>query len=350
MKYLSHNQWNGHNFPNFYNRVISEDFDKIIICCQNEWQWYNHDPEYWPKLQDYCKSIGKPIHVIVGAHERGFPVQLENTIVHYWPTAWFGMVYTNALRKNDWKVFIDPLEHVNYKYHFCNFNHRSKSHRCKVIDELAKHDIIKNAALSIHETEVHTGSLNGGWFHYPWKYFNFNPMELDSEFRTNIHSQIFIVTKYHKESFCHLVSETTDRAYFITEKTLLPLSAGKPFLVASKQGFHKLLKEMGFELYDEVFDYAFDDIEDEDKRYELLVDNFKRITEIPLNKLHDLTKLLAPKLIHNKNRVKEIVYERHRYPSLVHELIDHYRTTGEEVDHLLIALYNEEEFHRNHEW
>lgn len=352
MKYITHNQWSGNDkFVEFYNRVISEDCDRIIIFCQNEWEWYNHEPEHWQLLQDYCKKNNKTIHVVTGAAEKDFPVHLDNIEVSYWPTAWFGRTYVNAIRKNGNNLFIDPDSDVQYTHHYLNFNHRPKSHRFKIIDQLAKHDILKNGMVSIHLQEVYSGHMHNRWVTNKWKYFKYKPMEIDiGDFKKDAHGQMFAVTNAHRTSFCQLVSETTDRAYFISEKTIMPLCAGKPFLVASRQGFHKLLQDLGFELYDEIFDYSFDAVADEDKRYELLVDNIKRLCDIPLEDLPALVKKIQHKIRHNKERVKELVYERERYPALLQEVLTHYKSTKEEVDHLFCSLYEEEEMFSYHEW
>ena len=45
---------------------------------------------------------------------------------------------------------------------------------------------------------------------------------------------------------------------FITEKTWKPIVFKKPFLVWGGKGIHTKLKELGFELYEELFDYSFD--------------------------------------------------------------------------------------------
>jgi hypothetical protein len=352
MKYITHNQWSGNEkFIEFYHAVLQGNFEKIVIFCQNEWEWYNHEPEHWKLLQEHCRDKDTPIHVVVGASEKDFPVHIDNIIVSYWPTAWFGRTFTNAIRKNGNNIFIDPLKQCDYSYHYLNFNHRPKSHRCKVIDQLAKHDILKKGAVSIHDTEIYSGCKHNGWYTYPWKYFKFKPLDIDSEkFIKDSHSQMFAVSDIHRQSFCQLVSETTDRAYFISEKTIMPLCAGKPFLVASRQGYHKLLTELGFVLYNEIFDYSFDDVSDEDTRYELLIDNYKRLCDIPLVELPDLTKKIAGKLLHNKNRIREIVYDRDRYPDLVKEILQYSNNTKTEVDHLLVSLYNEEEMLQYHDW
>ena len=60
------------------------------------------------------------------------------------------------------------------------------------------------------------------------------------------------------QSNCDLVLESTIESLFITEKTWKPIVFQKPFLVWGGQGIHAKLKDLGFELYDELFDYSFD--------------------------------------------------------------------------------------------
>jgi hypothetical protein len=69
-----------------------------------------------------------------------------------------------------------------------------------------------------------------------------------------------------------------------------------------------------------------------------------------LSELPAITNRLADKLLHNKNRVREIVYDITIKPSLVKEILQHYSDTGEEVDHLLCSLNAEEEMLQYYEW
>tara|TARA_B100000287_G_scaffold370733_1_gene368349 strand:+ start:1153 stop:2043 length:891 start_codon:yes stop_codon:yes gene_type:complete len=61
------------------------------------------------------------------------------------------------------------------------------------------------------------------------------------------------------ESVIDLVGEPyTHHGASVTEKTFKPLFWQKPFLILGGQGIHTFLKNEGFELYDEIFDYSFD--------------------------------------------------------------------------------------------
>lgn len=95
----------------------------------------------------------------------------------------------------------------------------------------------------------------------------------------------------------------------ITEKTVKPLLYKKPFLTISGKGHHKFLKKHGFELYDELFDYDFDDIEEAPKRISAIEKNIKTILDMKTKDLiHEIDKL-DDKLEYNKNnfwRLKDI--------------------------------------------
>jgi len=69
--------------------------------------------------------------------------------------------------------------------------------------------------------------------------------------------QELIPLEYYQTN-CDLVLEATIDTLFITEKTWKPIVFKKPFLVYGGKGIHTKLKELGFELYEELFDYSFD--------------------------------------------------------------------------------------------
>jgi hypothetical protein len=125
----------------------------------------------------------------------------------------------------------------------------------------------------------------------------------------------------------------------LSEKTATPLILGKPFIVATQKNFHKYLKELGFQLYDEIFDYSFDTITDREERFEALLQNFIRLQKIPLGELSKLQVTIADKIEYNKRRAKEVIYDPNYYPTLAQEVIDCYLKTGVSIDQKLISDY-----------
>ena len=98
-----------------------------------------------------------------------------------------------------------------------------------------------------------------------------------------------------------LVAESEEDLFMISEKTAVPLLLNKPFLIVSCKDFHKNLVNLGFKLYDEVFDYSFDKIEDPLTRIEQLVKNVHQLSNKTPEQLNQYTELLKPKLEYNRN-------------------------------------------------
>ena len=93
----------------------------------------------------------------------------------------------------------------------------------------------------------------------------------------------------------------TDLACHITEKTVKNIFYKKPFLNFGAMHYNKFLVENGFELYDELFNYDFDNTKSNIKRITEYVVECKRILDIPLSELINLasSKTIQEKLNHN---------------------------------------------------
>ena len=106
----------------------------------------------------------------------------------------------------------------------------------------------------------HNFQLNSAW--------NFRPNSLPHSYYRGV---IDIVTE----------SIIEEGEFYLSEKTCKPLFAHKPFLVVGAPGYHRWLQEeKHIELYDEIFDYGFDDEPDYKQRIKGIVDNVKRLSEI----------------------------------------------------------------------
>ena len=111
------------------------------------------------------------------------------------------------------------------------------------------------------------------------------------------------------ESLIEVVGETyVSVGMLISEKTTKPIFFKKPFICIAAKGFHQYLeKELGFELYRELFDYSFDS-QSLEIRFKSIVHQIKNLLES--NSLFQLQKKiekLENKMIMNKKRLVEIV-------------------------------------------
>jgi hypothetical protein len=153
-------------------------------------------------------------------------------------------------------------------------------------------------------------------FHYPeryqWNYHDGSKLLDESDFKIdNDKYAPDMVPQSQTSAFMDIVTESRydPEEYFITEKTLKSLMLYKPFLVLSCQGFHKyLVDHLGLKLYDELFDYSFDNKSSINSRAEGIIKNIKHIEKsfsstTQLNAMYDT---IRPKLLYNRNRIEEI--------------------------------------------
>jgi hypothetical protein len=115
-----------------------------------------------------------------------------------------------------------------------------------------------------------------------------------------------------------VVAESTTSTVFITEKTWTPILFEKPFLVLGGKGFHATLKNLGFQLYDELFDYSFDQFNTESERIDGIISNLKNLVGKDYNYLRSTIKGKAQ---FNRNKAIEIVQSKSYIPKIVQEHI-----------------------------
>lgn len=339
--YMCFNTWNldsnGVNFAKFVNRVIKHKATKIIIWHQYEWEWHCYQRikgNSLARLQEYCKQNSCKVELITGGAYKNYPnekVDIDfSSIVNlsYWDTFWLGRTYQclhrhHRIENNNPVKVIDPFQDVNYRYHFISMNGRAHWHRAEFLDYLAKYDLINGNAIS---------AIENRFSEYNYRYLkNFTPMYLSDNYKET-YEQHMLPIEYNF-AFAQICCESSIDTIFCSEKTATPLIMGKPFIVVGQMHFHEWLKNLGFQLYDELFDYSFDNEPDYRKRYDMIMLNFKKIQNIPLSELNSLRKKLAEKIKFNKFKVREIIRDPLKVPQLANEILNYYKRTGHDLDH-----------------
>jgi len=105
-------------------------------------------------------------------------------------------------------------------------------------------------------------------------------------------------------SFLNIVTETTQDLkspdHFLSEKTFKPIIGMRPFLINGNPHSSKVLRDMGFETFDDDFGYfPSDSYLNNSLQLLQIVDN--------LNDIESLYKKLLPKIEHNKNNLETAV-------------------------------------------
>jgi hypothetical protein len=163
--------------------------------------------------------------------------------------------------------------HFNEEYKFFNWNQQ-----IKVIDDVFKFKLSTTTPNSqnniVFNTDIHA----------------------ENQFGTNIHTK-------HKTSI-QLVSETCSDYLFWTEKTFLPILLGKPFIVVGSKNINCGLKKFGFSLFDNLFDYTFDNLDLYEDRVNFIKNELERISKLNHTDIHYMTKSISK---HNRDVILDIV-------------------------------------------
>jgi len=218
------------------------------------------------------------------------------------PYIWFYIAI--SIHFSHLNINIDKLIKFPKTNLFVSMIRRGKYFRCYGIDMLAKYNLINDKSmLNI--------CLGGPFADYSYKYWT--PKKLT--FKEHLGDYSLKMDNFpndeYMSSFIELVFETTVDIKDISEKTVRPILFMKPFLLIGHATIHARLKEYGFELFEELFDYSFDSIENTEERIEKTILELKKYENLEPSDYDELYKKLLPKLKHNFNRL--LTFEKY-YP------------------------------------
>lgn len=270
--------------------------NEVVIFSETEWEC----PGVTADVIDAYKNKNIHIKVVLGSFDTATIYD-----VVYWPTQWINWTYQNLKYTKVPEFDVNKLQ-----YPFISLNNRSHYHRCVFIDEMAKQKLIDKGIV----TWVKHLNENSN---FPYQHFDNRQILLNDDFANKLDS--FLFPKEYNLSLFHIVTEATHRATFITEKTAIPTLAKKPYIVLGGPNYNKHLVDLGFKLYDEIFDYSFDKELDIFKRTSMFVDNINRILNVDLVNTYNF---LYPKIVHNYNRALEIIKDKSLIPNEIKECVN----------------------------
>ena len=298
--------------PNYLNEIDDRLVSEVIVdnTVEGEYTTLQSDPTGLVKLADKCISQNIPLTLLTCAHQ--FAPMIDNDKINIVNDSCFWIAkHTQAMLAEDNRTVNESLGYdlfdkdiglatdINHLY--ITMNNLAKLHRCQMMDMLAKYELIEKGAIAwrdaVRYNDIESDDNRSG---HNYKYWTPKRMFLDiEENNTTYVNQNLLPTQY-KHSFMQLVAESEDTKFLLTEKTAVPLLCNKPFLVVSCKDFHKNLVDLGFVLYDELFDYSFDSIEDQATRIEKLIANVNLLKGCNADMLLELTEMVKPKLEHNR--------------------------------------------------
>ena len=270
---LSGEQTRQNNFDLVIDEIKKHSPKEILFWCGME--YYPNGqielPDY-VKLNSVCFDIGAILYFIFSTNDEEFykndtNFNLSNIKILFFPTHLLHMTYTSFICNNKKLEIIKP----NFDKIFLNFNGKPHYHRCLTVDKLFEHDLVKYGKVSWNNLK---STMNEGSYvthNYEFKFWEEKIMKADNYVNFEITTDIL-----EPGTFMSIVSESTEDLFFVTEKTFRSLLIGQIFYCIGGKGQNLKLKELGFQLYDEIFDYSLDLENNIEQRVDGVIMNIKK--------------------------------------------------------------------------
>lgn len=302
MNIFSYSSIDGFNFDQIYKDAERYKPKEIHFLTELEWD-FNCPKNFVKSLKD----LGIGVRVVLGSFYSEFyndylvEKNLEKSDVIFWGTYWFNWAAECLIHEIDFLNYQNSI----FTIPFICLNNRSHIHRCFILDELAKHNLLDKGVVTFHDFLHENKDFN-------FRYFNRQQLKLSDNFDKNLDS-FNIPIEFHN-SFLHVVTEANHNSCFLTEKLIKPLLLKKPFLILGCPFYHKKLSELGFKLYDEIFDYDFDSEINLSIRTEKLVKNINSVINTDLMKLYNK---VQEKINYNFNHAISIINDKNLIPFFI---------------------------------
>lgn len=261
------------------------------------------------------------LDIITGTHSNYKKINTdlhEHVSVYYWPTFWLTMLLmrlsvspnyqmNTAIGLDIQKMRVNELTPLRYPY--ITMNKAPKVHRAMMMDMLAKYELIDKGVCIWREPARN----------YQYQYWTEELLMRDQKEGFRYQEQLPVE---YALSFMQIVPESDEEIFTMSEKTGMALYFNKPFLVMGCMNFHKILQELGFKLYDELFDYSFDSEPDTLKRCELIAQNVQRYADKTPDELKELYKSVFEKCVYNKEVAIKLATNSELIPEVWQDLVD----------------------------
>lgn len=263
---------------------------------------------------DFLETEGVQFHLILSAFDdeifnrfREKPV--KNFNLHFWKT-WCLHEMVKFMMQDGYDITNKNIE-TDFDKLFVCFINKGKYHRRVLIDLICENELFDNSIVTWHsQTTTFVDSKI-----YDFKCWQETELLFDDYYTD--YPRPFLESSLKTKCLINLVTETHREGLFLSEKTWKPIITGHPFISLGAKNQNNAMKELGFELYDELFDYTFDDANTIEERANGLIKNLVKLKDEELTNLYNLVK---EKVQFNKNRAKQILNESLYIPNIILDL------------------------------
>jgi hypothetical protein len=259
---------------------------------------------------------------------------IRNVKILTWNT--FLLHYSAQFLINAYKKPIEEINiNSNFEKLFFSLNRHPRSQRSLIMDSFCKNDLFGFGSVSWNK-------LSNEW-HEPYEFecWEEKRMVLDMldkiDIIDNVDERFDFNTDFLLNNRClfNVVGETMsgNHEVFISEKTYKNFLIRQPFISVGPLYHNQQLKNLGFKLYDEIFDYSYDSNTDTEER---IVDMVKNLNQYKHADLYELYNRIKEITVFNKKKSLDY-YENDPY--IPNDLITLYKNHPHEfIDNKFIKM------------
>lgn len=268
------------------------------------------------KLNYLLEKYNIKFYVLIGSETiNGYADVLLGKNIEYlfWPTYQIHRTY-NAIKKQIDNFIPEKVETL-YSFH----NWKPRKHRGLFLEKLFIHNLFEYGNITWKVLTKDDYSCS----HHEFKVWKETRLSVD----TQDDGDTYKIKNFHDNSLFHVVGETETYKNFITEKTYRTIFIEKPFLIFGSKNSNTGLKKYGFEIFNELIDYDFDEKENIEERLNGIIDILLKLKNQNFSNLY---KSIENKIKHNKNRILEIVKKDEFIPTTLVDLYHQHKQVFDE--------------------
>lgn len=294
----------------FLNYISEDNKETIIVDNTDDAMAYlQHEVDFWKQVEHGIGISPKKIIFLNNGkqHNRfGF----EKFSYDYFPLSHlYGTYRTITTHGKNLSKEIIKDNKIPFSYFIKFLNNQPHDIRCYMVDNLAKSNLIDSDNTLF--TWNQKSDILYGQSKSPYNFVNWKEKEITYDGLDKWNKQ-YVSEKIDKEKFfIELVGETPVKTIGFTEKTWKPILNGDIFLLYGVKNQNQRLKKYGFLLYDNLFDYNFDNMEQEDAVKEII----KQLNKLRYSDYENLYEKTIHRLNHNLSTALDIINECRYIPS-----------------------------------
>lgn len=245
-------------------KLSMPDTDKTLLVFFNDHVNFSNDCTQSIEIKKYKEKYNQEIHFFTMEHN----IPGTNTFNYF-------MIFEIAALINQEYDAVTP--HQEQEFIFTCLNRGRRNHRTYLMNNYVHHHHSRIASYQASGLELPFDNIS---------FNDYNNMNLNNtNIMTNkgsINSENFYnnTIKAYKKAQFSIVTETGfDSLYpLISEKTLHPIMALHPALYAASKGNVQILRELGLDVFDDIFDHSYDTVNGNERIDRMWNDNIDVIT------------------------------------------------------------------------